>query len=400
MRQHLTAIAAGPHRSRRYLAVAGVVGSLTLAAACGSSSSGSSAGGGSSPSASSGSSGLAAVQAAVASESAKLSSYPVPTQSVSGVSSLTGKTVYYIPITQQAPQFAVTGTALKKALSAIGAKLVICNGNSNPSTIGGCVTQAIGANAGAIIADSIPYVLAANGFASAQAKGIPVLITDQIADPSHPASKTLGYLEGAGSEQLKDVADWIIADSGGKAKVVVDEATDSPSTIAYVGTAQKEFSSKCPQCTVTINKISSANFNLIASSTSSAVLKTAGVNYVLSEFNEFLQPIIGGVQQSGKIAQVKGASTAADTSGLSMLAKKNFLYVDAGQASAYQGWADADAAIRLMLKQTLPTYTIPARLFTRDNVSSVTDTEAAQQSGSWFGPTTFASQFRSLWGVS
>ena len=332
--------------------------------------------------------------------SAALTSYPVPTDALAGVSTLKGKTVYYIPITLQAHQFSITGAALRKALGTVGVKLQICNGNSNPSDVTACVTQATAASAGAIIADSIPYGLAANAFGAAQAKKIPVLITDQIPDPTHPASATLGYIQGAGSDMLKAVADWIINDSDGKASVVINESTDSPSTQAYVAAAQEEFKAQCSGCTVAINKISSANFPLIASSTSSALLRNPNAKYLVSEFDQYLQPTLGGAQQSGKMMTLKGVSSAAGASGLQMLKSKNFLSVDAGQASAYQGWAVADAAFRLMLGKSLPTYTIPIRLFTRDNISSVTVSDAAEASGEWFGPTDFPAKFASLWGAS
>ncbi|MFC1440604.1 hypothetical protein ABUW04_20305 [Streptacidiphilus sp. N1-10] len=384
-------------RAAAPVALAAVV-AMALSA-CSSSSTGTGGSAGSSGSAPA-AGGTATATANVAKLTEALSSYPVPTATLSGVSALKGKTVYYIPITQQAAQFTVTGTALKQALASVGVNLQICNGGSNPSTIAACVNQAVGAGAGAIVTDSIPYALAGNALDAARAKKIPVLVTDQIADSAHPADSTLGYIEGAGSAQLVAIADWIIADSNGKAKVVLNESTDSPSTVAYVTKAQEEFKQLCPDCSVTVNKISSANFSLIASSTSSTVLRTPGVQYVVSEFDQYLQVTQGGVQQSGKAASVKGVSSAAGTAGLTQLKSKNFLYVDAGQASAYQGWATADAALRLMLGQTLPDYTIPMRLFTRDNVGSITIDSADEASGAWFGPTDFTSKFKTLWGAA
>lgn len=379
-------------RAGTLLALAGLTASLL--AACNT------ANGASGGSSSVDSAGLAAAKAAVATASAPLSAYPVPTAKLTNVASLRGRTVYYVPITQQAPQFTVTANALRGALSAVGVSLQVCNGNSNPSQIAACVNQATAANAGAVITDSIPYALAANAFDAARAKKIPVLITDQIPDASHPANATLGYIEGAGGALLKAVADWIIADSGGTAKVLINESTDSPSTVAYVNQAKQEFSTDCSGCSVTVNQISSANFSLISSSTSSAILRDPGVQYVVSEFDQYVQPTLEGVQQSGRQSSVKGVSTAAQISGLQMLDARNFLYVDGGQASAYQGWASADAALRLMLGQPLPTYTIPLRLFTRDNVSSVSATSTAEASGVWFGPTSYQAEYQALWGVS
>jgi ribose transport system substrate-binding protein len=86
-----------------------------------------------------------------------------------------------------------------------------------------------------------------------------------------------------------------------------------------------------------------------------------------------------------------------------MLKNKNFLYASVGQASAYQGWVDADAVLRMMTGTTgdkLPQYTIPVRLFTRDNIGSVPLTQAAEASGEWFGPADYPDSFVKLWGLS
>jgi ribose transport system substrate-binding protein len=349
---------------------------------------------------SSGNSALTALAATVAASEKAGKTYPVPTAPISGVSALAGKTVYFIPISEQASQFVVTGAALTQALAAANIKVDICNGNANPSAINGCIAQATAAKAGAIIADSIPYGLGFNAFTAARKAGIPVLITDQIPDSTAPADATLGYLQGPATPMIVAAAKWIIVDSKGKANVLINETTDNPSTQAYIKTVQALFASDCAGCTVSINLISSANFPLIASSTSAALLKTAGINYVFPEFEEYVQPTYGAVQASGKATSVKGVTSAAQIGGLQMLQSGTFLYADAGQASAYQGWADADAALRLMTKTTLPTYTIPIRLFTRQNVGSVALTTDAEASGEWFGPTNFTSQFKTLWGVN
>ena len=367
-----------------------------LLAACSSSGSG---GGATDTSGSSGDSALATKVAALE----KAGHYPIPSGKIANVASLRGKTVFYIPITQQAPQFAVTQAALQVAFGRLGIKLQVCNGNATPTGISACLSQATNARAGAIITDAIPYVLAANAFAAAQKAGIPVLNTNQIPDSSHPASAKLGYIYAAGSAQMEAVADWIALDSKGKGTVLINESTDGPAPVAFVAAGVKELKAKCPGCTVTINKISSANFSLIPSSTSSALLKTPNVGYVVSEFDQYLQPTLGGVQQASKTTSVKGVSGAAQLSGLQMLSKKNFLYASAGQASAYQGWVDADAVLRMMTGTTgakLPSYTIPIRLFTRDNIGDIKLTGAAQSTGEWFGPSSYTQSFLKLWGVS
>jgi len=380
-------------RARSRFVVTSVVAAAALGlAACGGGSDGGTTTTGSSE-----------VDGALADEVAQLQepldSFPVPTDPLEGVEKLKGKTVYYIPLTQQAPSFTVTATALNTALSSVGMKAQVCDGGANPTSISACVNQAVGASAAGIITDAIPYAMASNAIDAAQKSGVPVLIADQIPSDDAPAGDTLNYQEGAGTEMLSAVAKWIVVDSGGTGKVVLNAATDNPSSRAYGEAAEKIFSDDCPDCSVTINEVSSANFSLIASSTSSALLKTPNVGYLISQFDNYLQPTMGGAQQSGKNT-LKGASSAATLTTLKMVNDQNFLYAEAAQALPYQGWTLADAIMRMALGEKVLDLEVPYRLFTRDNIDSIDLTEQAEASGEWFGPTGFEDDFKALWGVA
>lgn len=324
----------------------------------------------------------------------------VPSEGIDGIEELAGETVYYIPITQQAPAFTVTAAALTEALDAAGVATQVCDGAANPTSISACVNQAVGASAAGIITDAVPYAMAANALSAAQDAGVPVVVADQIPDPDHPASEMLAYQEGAGTEMLEAIAKWVVVDSGGAAKVVFNQGTENPSSLAYADKAMSVFDEECPDCTVTENEVSTANFSVIAPSTSSAVLKTPGVNYVISEFDAYLQPTMGGVQQAGKVSGIKGASSAATLASLKMIADQNFLHADAAQALPYQGWALADAVMRMAVGQDVVELEIPFRLFTTDNIDDVDLTEEAEASGAWFGPTDFKDDFLATWGLS
>jgi ribose transport system substrate-binding protein len=97
---------------------------------------------------------------------------------------------------------------------------------------------------------------------------------------------------------------------------------------------------------------------------------------------------------------VKGVSSTALLSGLELLKEGQYSYADAGQDYPYSAWAFADDAYRLILGQPAVAENIPMRLFTRQNVSSVQLTAAAENDGAWYGSTDFPSLFKKLWGVS
>lgn len=341
-----------------------------------------------------------AATAAVAAARKEVTSYAAPGPAFNA-SSLRGKTVYYVPISLQAESFQIVSQSLTAALRTVGVKVHACDGGVNPSTAAACFTQALGQHAAGVIADAIPYMLAAHSFDALRAAGIPVLIVNQLRPSGQKDNDQLAYMPGNAVQMLDVAADWIAADSGGQANIVAQEFTDSPNTVAYLqDNAIPTLKSGCPECTVTVNKISSANFGLIPSSTSSALLKNPGINYLWSEFDTILQPTMQGVQQAGGATRLKGVSADGLLGALQMLKQQNFLYADVATNYNYQAWASADMIMRMALRLPLPAMEpIPLRVIDRTNIGQVSDiTAAGEMSGDWFGPTTYKTMFAKLWG--
>jgi ribose transport system substrate-binding protein len=380
----------------RHWAAAGTAAILAASlTACGSDSDSASGSG----TTASGSTDTSALSGDVAALDKPLDSYSLPTAAVGDVSALAGKTIYYVPVTLQAPQFASTQKIIADAADAAGLKVQVCDGKGTPTDINACITQAVSAKAGAIVTDAIAYGLAASSLDAAQQAKIPVVINSQIVDEDHPASATLAYVgENAGSDQQKALAEWTIADSGGKADLLINQNTDGPSPAAFVDAGKQVFSEKCPDCKVTINGVSSSNFSLVPSSTSAALLKDPNIGYVQSQFEQFLQPTQAGIQSASKTG-LKVITGAAELSSLKAL-QSGQIQAAAGQAASYQAWADIDAVLRMMQGKQAPDYDIPVRLFTQDSVADLDVTEDALESGEWFGPTTFTDDFKKLWGVA
>jgi len=388
----------GRRALRLFAALAVTVAVALLAAGCGSSKKSSSAGGGGP--------GVAAAKEKVASLSKPTTSFPPPGPPLKNLKSLSGKTVWYIPITDKVEFFQAVTSGLRTALGKAGLKLKTCSGEANPSATAACVNQAVNARAGAVIVDAIPIAVAAQAFEAAKASNIPVLVTDQ--DPPPPGVP--GAVKGIGDSKLaytlsaldlqKAAADWIIADSNGSANVLVSELTDSPSTQAWIEKgALGEFKTYCPGCKTTVSKINIASLQLVPSKTSSDLLRNQDTNYVLAEFDATLQPIQAGAQTAGFAKKVKAVSSSALLGPLQQIKSGGFLHADVGIDYAYQGWAIADEVFRMMLGQPPVEEKVPNRLFTKDNVGSLKLTPAAEATGEWFGSTDFQSMFTKLWGL-
>jgi len=395
------------HRWKRWLAPGAAITAAAVLAACSSSGSSSttSSAPASSPAASSAASatggssaGVTKAQQMVTQLEATTTSYPVPTASISGASSLKGKTVYYIPLVQFIPGFVVTAATMKTALAKLGVNLQVCNGNAQPSAIASCVGQAAGAGAAGIILDSIPFGMAENALNAATAKHIPIVIADQYPPSGTTNTDSVTYVPGV-VDQPTQIAWWMIADSAGKANAIIAEEADSPSSIQYVTNSMSVYKQYCSGCTITVKQITAATTALIASATSSNLLANPNATYYYTEFEDSLQPTIQGLQQSNKTSiQLSVAGGSVD--GLGLLAGNSQVKAVVTVDQAYAGWALSDEILRMATKTAPVTETFPSRLFTKQNIGTIQVTTADQASGAWFGDTSYQSTFEKLWGLS
>jgi ribose transport system substrate-binding protein len=328
---------------------------------------------------------------------ATTTSYPVPTASVSGLSSLKGKTVYYIPLVQFIPGFVVTAATMKTALAKVGVNLQVCNGNGVPTTVASCVQQATGAGAAGIITDAIPYGMAENAFNAAKAKGVPIIVADQIPPSGTTNTDAVTYVPGV-VDQPSQIAWWMIADSDGKANAILAQESDSPSSIAYVQNSLSIYKQYCPGCTITVKDISAATNSQLASDTSSNLLTNPSATYYYTEFEDSLDPTVQGIQQSSK-ANIALSVAGGTVDGLGRLKSNSIVKAVVVVDQAYAGWALSDEILRMATKIAPVTETFPSRLFTAQNIGTIQVTTADQASGAWFGNSSYESAFEQLWGV-
>jgi len=343
--------------------------------------------------------GVALAQQTVTKLEATTSSYPVPTASVPGVSKLKGRTVFYIPLLQDVPTFAVAAQTMKAALTRAGLKLQVCDGQAQPTAVAACVQQAVGAGAAGIVLDAIPYGMAYSALNAAVAKGVPVLVADQVPQPaSTPNTDHVSYLPGA-QDQASQIAWWTIADSNGKANGIIAEEIDNPSSIAAVTDSLAIYKKYCPACVITVKQISASTTALEAAAASSNLQTHPNATYYYTEFEDSLQPTVQGIQQDGKASAISLSVGAGTVNGLGLLKSGSLVKAVVVVDEAYEGWALTDQILRMATGTAPVQETIPTRLFTKQNIGTIQVTTADQASGVWFGDTSFENDFAKLWGV-
>jgi len=391
---------------RRWLSSAAVIAVSAALAACSSSSgsttpsaAGSSPAGSAASTGGAASAGVAKAQQMVTQLEATTSQYPVPTASVSGVSTFKGRTVYYIPLDAHIPGFVVTAQTMKVALATAGLNFAECDGQGTPSTIASCVSQAAGAGAAGIVLDAIPYGMAQNALDGAKAKGVPIVIADQYPVSGTVNSDQVTYVPGV-VDQPSQVAWWLIADSKGTAHAILAEETDSPSSVAYVQNSLPIYKQHCPGCTIVVRQITATQTDQqLQAAVSSNIQANPGVQYYYTEFEDSLQPTLAGIQQSGKASSVGLAVAGGSVNGLGLLKAGKVVQAVVAVDQAYAGWALTDEVLRMMTKTAPANETFPSRLFTEQNIGSIQVTPAAQASGDWFGDHSYTAEFARLWGV-
>ncbi|MGW2520224.1 sugar ABC transporter substrate-binding protein [Streptomyces sp. NPDC001617] len=342
--------------------------------------------------------GLTTAEKKVAALQAAVTDYPVPTTSVRGVAKFKGRKVYYIPFLQQIPAFADAARSMREALAKAGLSQQVCDGKAQPSAIAACVQQAMAANAAGIVLDAIPYGMAQNALDAAKAKGIPIVVADQDPPSGFTNSNQVAYVPGA-TTQPSAIAWWVIADSKGKANLIITESADNPSATKYVTDSLPIYKKYCPGCTVKVKVITASTPALLASNASSNILANPKATYYFTQFEDSLQPTIQGIQQSGRASGISLSVTAGSVNGLGLLKGNSAVKAVVAVDEAYAAYALTDEILRMMTKSGPVEEPFPTRLFTKQNIGDIKVTAATQASGEWFGNDSFHEDFATLWGV-
>jgi ribose transport system substrate-binding protein len=384
----------------RTAAIASLASVGLLLAACSSGAAGS---GGAAGTSSSGTSSTSATSAGVAYAKAQVATYEAvpatitaPGPALTNEASLHGKTIWFIPLGIDIPYFAAVTAGAEQAAKAAGLSLRVCDGNENPSTITTCMDQAVSAGAAGVVADGFTPAFVQPAVNNLAAHHIPLVDADHA---QGGGNDTLSYLGNNSYLQSDLAADWIIANSDGKADILVVEHTEDPVTSSFMTQGSLPLIARyCPDCKVTIVKTTAEQLNLLPSAIDTALVKDPGIDYIFTEFDEDMTAAVSALQQSTSGAKIKISSATGLLPDLQRIKDGSYQYADAGNNPAFVGWASLDQLMRMMLKMSpIDDEWVPVRLFDASNVDSLSLTAAAFQNGAWYGNTTYQQTFESLW---
>lgn len=391
------------------------LGVLVMAAACSSGGSSSSAPSSSAPSSSASSSGgspaagggVGGVPAAV---TATLNEYlGVPAFTAPGapvdVAKLRGKKVFVIPI-EETPFTQAVEAGEKAAAKAAGVQLTFYPNQGEVSQWVQGMQTAIAQKPALIILDTSPDPRQLQPqIAAAKAAGIPVLVTHfyDVTSPDPPgcagcAAGVTAIVKAPISVAGGAEADWVIADSGGKADVLIVGLNGLLPVPGMIAAADAQFRQYCPGCKVTTTAINLSQLGTAGAfgQVSSALVQDPGITYVDPLFDASIPGTLAAIEAAGKTSQIKIVSFNGSSFALQDVASGTSpVAADVAEPDTWVGYANMDQAFRIMAGMPAVNETTPIRIFDRANITQAGGSPAYSAG---YG-TAYITGFFKLWGL-
>jgi ribose transport system substrate-binding protein len=320
----------------------------------------------------------------VAAAAARQTAWPGPDEPVPVVR---GKKVVAITCGSQGYGCVQGAQGVVAAGKTLGWDVQVVDGKGDPSVWNAAVVQAVADRADGIVLAAINPALVQDGLARARAAHIPVIVEFL---PKLPGASVDGYITTDHAAGGKVLADWIISDSGGRAKVLMLDEPAFPELVSRNDAVRAELRAACSGCSI----VSSAKFSIgtmaqqLPSLVSSALQSHPDIGYVLAPFDSAGTFAAQGIRQSDQPA-VKLVSGEGDPDGLTRV-RTGEQAADLATVPGWAGWAAVDDLLRLFHGKPVTDYTLPQRLFTKASVPA--------GSGGWAGDLDYAAKFRAVWG--
>ena len=392
-------------RYRKTVAGAALVGCL-VAAGCGSSSTTSSsattAGGTTAASSASGSSGVAAATAVVQAKQTEPKDIP----SLPPLPKAPEKGIKVAFLSCQAAACSLLNPGFTAAAQALGwSPTVITYSTAQP---GQAVQQALDAGYKYIATTSITLSEITPQVQEAKSKGVAIFgaYTNDVPQGSSNGLYGVASDGPATSKAAGVLADYVIADSKGKANVLYVYLPVYPSLVTSEQWAKDEFTKNCPSCTLAPLGLSATQLG--AGQAPSAIVtyleSHPNINYLMLSFQDLDPGVVSAMRAAGLTNKVKIVGGEGEASQLKE--------VQNGTEAAwsvlpepYVMWTVVDWMARQsegVLNQSALSATDGSNgqeLFLVTNASQAAS-QLAENGGNWPGPANYQSEFKQLWHVS
>ncbi len=311
------------------------------------------------------------------------------------MSKLKGKHVWIITSTLAVPFVATIAHGVEAAGKAAGVTTTLFDGKGEVSEWNRGMSQAVDQHADGIVTVGASPELMKGPTAAALAAKIPVVDTltaDQTA-PLVPGTYAHVSISFYHSGQLQ--ADYAIANTNGKAHVLILGDNEFPGEVTRVEGMRHEFSALCPDCVVTVQDTQVANLGVkLGQLTQTLLRRSPETTLVLPTYDAQGIYVVPAIKAASLSNPVEVVGSDAVSSNLDWIRQGNVQIADVGEPDVWAGWAALDEISRGMLGLPSVEEGIPLRLFVQDNLKNVSNDEDALFGGD------FVAQYRKLWGLN
>jgi ribose transport system substrate-binding protein len=277
-----------------------------------------------------------------------------------------GKRVAVVPLATALPYQLLLGGGLRAAAAAVGIVLEEQPAEGQPAQWAQGVERAIAQQADLIALVGAPDPLALQPqLRRARKAGIPVVVGN-LANEGAPAFPNVTARMDVVAQSAQRIAvDYEIAYTGGTAKTLIVTSNDAGASQGLVAAAQDEYATVCgPGCQVTVVNVPLAQWSTRLQPAVEAALAADRsitiVHPVYDGMTAFAVAGIGTVDGSDFVLRM-----------IQQRAVDGLVLFDVGYSLDWQGWADLDVILRVLLGQPVPrTQNLPRRIFDATNVTA------------------------------
>lgn len=327
-----------------------------------------------------------------------------PGPAFDAAASLRGKTIFEIPITSEVPFITAVEEGMRQAARAVGAELVVYPNQGTPSQWAQGIQAAITQRADAITLFAQNPSLLGPQLAEAERAGIPVIVVRTTGEneecQSAPDGSPYGTacVPGPFEQAGRLEADWVIAESGGTANVLVITSSDARSTVPLLAGMEDEFAKRCPSCRVRYVDVPIPDWSTkVRGEVQSALVRDPEIDYVIPIYDSMSRFVAPAIRSSRARDRVKIATFNGTPFVLGMLQDADVVEMDVGENLSWVGWATMDQVFRVVAGvPPAPSQNTPLRVFDDENVA---DAGSPPELDRGYGDA-YVRGYEELWGVA
>jgi ribose transport system substrate-binding protein len=324
-----------------------------------------------------------------------------PTEPVDA-STARGTTFMVIPVLGTIPVAQITNAALKEALALVDADLVEIDGRGQVAVWARAIEQGISRRVDGIAIEGIAPRAVQAPLRAAESAGIPVVASFD-SDPGLPSEDDAAVgvdarVSYSWSEIGRRMAHYIIADSNGKAHVVIISSSDVDTSKNMVDAAMEEFERLCPDCRVEVRDAPQTQPpQRLATLTRTILNQDRTVDYFMPVFDAMALTMVPSIHGAGAAERVKIVTSNGTPAVLEFIKRGDVVVADVGANIAWSGWGIADQFFRLLNGQeVVDDVHVPTRTFSVNNIDEL---DLGGDQSTWFGTDTWKSEFKNTWGL-